>query len=91
MQHLNYHHLRYFWTVAKEGSLKRAADRLYVSEPSICTQIRLLEEQLGEELFRRQGRSRVLTETGHLVFSYAEEIFTLGQELTEQAQRGLFA
>jgi len=85
---LNYHHLRYFWTVAKEGSLRRASDKLRVSQPSICTQIKLLETSLGETLFRPSGRSLELTEFGHLVFGYAEEIFTLGSEIlraTKQA------
>jgi LysR family transcriptional activator of nhaA len=78
---LNFHHLRYFWTVAREGSLRRAAERLAVSEPSISAQIRLLEEALGEKLFRRTGRSLVLTDIGRLVFDYAEQIFPVGREL----------
>jgi LysR family transcriptional regulator, transcriptional activator of nhaA len=85
---LNYHHLRYFWTVAMEGSLRRASEKLRVSQPSMCTQIKLLEASLGETLFRQSGRSLVLTEFGQLVFGYAEEIFTLGGEIlraTKQA------
>jgi LysR family transcriptional activator of nhaA len=82
MDWLNYHHLRYFWTVAKEGSLRAAADKLRVSQPSICAQINSLEAALGHELFRKEGRSLALTETGHMVMGYAEEIFSLGQELT---------
>jgi LysR family transcriptional activator of nhaA len=82
MDWLNYHHLRYFWTVAKEGSLRKAADKLRVSQPSICAQINSLEATLGHELFRKEGRSLALTETGHMVMGYAEEIFSLGQELT---------
>lgn len=85
---LNYHHLRYFWTVAKEGSLRRASEKLRVSQPSMCTQIKLLETSLGETLFRPSGRSLELTEFGQLVFGYAEEIFTLGSEIlraTKQA------
>jgi LysR family transcriptional activator of nhaA len=81
MDWLNYHHLRYFWTVAKEGSLARAAAKLHVSQPSISEQIRELEEALGEKLFRREGRNNVLTEAGQIVFGYAEEIFALGREL----------
>ncbi len=81
MDWLNYHHLRYFWTVAKEGSLARAAARLHVSKPSISEQIRALEESLGEKLFRREGRSNVLTDAGQIAFGYAEDIFSLGQEL----------
>ena len=85
---LNYHHLRYFWTVATEGSLRRASEKLRVSQPSMCTQIKLLEASLGETLFRPSGRSLVLTEFGQLVHGYAEEIFTLGGEIlraTKQA------
>ena len=81
MESLNYHHLRYFWTVAKEGSLARAATKLHVSQPSISEQIRELEGALGEKLFRREGRSNKLTDAGQLVFNYAEEIFALGREL----------
>lgn len=81
MEWLNYHHLRYFWTVAKEGSLARAATKLRVSQPSISGQIRELESALGEKLFRREGRSNRLTDAGQVVFGYAEEIFTLGHEL----------
>lgn len=91
---LNYHHLRYFWTVAKEGSLRRASEKLRVSQPSMCTQIKLLEVGLGEALFRTSGRSLVLTEFGQLIYGHAEEIFTLGGEIlraTKQApgERGL--
>jgi LysR family transcriptional activator of nhaA len=81
MDWLNYHHLRYFWTVAKEGSLARAAEKLHVSQPSISEQIRDLEHALGEKLFRREGRNNRLTDTGQIVFGYAEEIFALGREL----------
>ena len=85
---LNYHHLRYFWTVAKEGSLRRASEKLRVSQPSMSTQIKLLETSLGEALFRPSGRSLELTEFGQLIYGYAEEIFTLGSEIlraTKQA------
>lgn len=78
---LNYHHLRYFWVVAKEGSVKGAAEKLRVSQPSICTQIKLLETALGSALFRRSGRKLVLTDFGQFVHGYAEEIFGLGREL----------
>ncbi len=81
MEWLNYHHLRYFWTVAKEGSLARAAAKLHVSQPSISEQIRELESAFGEKLFRREGRNNKLTDAGQVVFGYAEEIFTLGREL----------
>jgi len=78
---LNYHHLRYFYIAAKEGSLARAAAVLHVSQPSISEQISELEGSLGEALFRRVGRNNRLTDAGQVVFNYAEEIFTLGSEL----------
>lgn len=81
MEWLNYHHLRYFWMVAKEGGLKPAAMKLRVSQPSISTQISELEAALGEKLFRRAGRKNELTEAGDMVFSYADQIFALGREL----------
>lgn len=81
MDWLNYHHLRYFWTVAHAGGLRRAAEKLHVSAPSISTQIAELEHALGEKLFRRSGRENVLTEVGHVVLRYADEIFGLGAEL----------
>ena len=87
MEWLNYHHLRYFWTVAKEGSLKQAADKLRVSQPSISTQLGELEEVLGEKLFRRSGRTKVLTDAGQVVFRYADEIFTLGRELVNAVKQ----
>ena len=84
---LNYHHLRYFWTVAQEGSLRRAAEKLHISQSSICAQIQLLESALGEDLFRLNARSLVLTEFGHLIFGYADEIFSLGRELLSARQQ----
>jgi LysR family transcriptional activator of nhaA len=78
---LNYHHLRYFWTVARKGGVRKAAEDLHVSQPSISAQLRLLEESLGQKLFRRSGRNLVLTETGQLVLNYADEIFSAGREL----------
>jgi LysR family transcriptional regulator, transcriptional activator of nhaA len=78
---LNYHHLRYFWTVARKGGVRKAAEELHVSQPSISAQLRLLEESLGQRLFRRSGRNLVLTETGQLVLNYADEIFSAGREL----------
>jgi LysR family transcriptional regulator, transcriptional activator of nhaA len=81
MEWLNYHHLRYFWTVAKAGSLARAAEKLHVSQPSISEQIRELESAFGEKLFQREGRNNKLTAVGRVVFGYAEEIFGLGREL----------
>ena len=82
MEWLNYHHLRYFWVVAKEGSLALAAERLRVSQPSISGQIRELEGALGQRLFKKAGRKNVLTDAGQMVYRYAGEIFSLGSELT---------
>ncbi|HWI59439.1 MAG TPA: LysR family transcriptional regulator, partial [Bacillota bacterium] len=70
-----------FWVVAKEGSLKKASEKLHVSQPSMSEQIKELETALGEPLFRRSGRSNVLTDAGQITFRYAEEIFALGAEL----------
>jgi LysR family transcriptional regulator, transcriptional activator of nhaA len=86
MDFLNYHHLRYFWMVAREGSLKKAAERLNISQPTISAQVASLEESLGQLLFRRSGRSLVLTEAGHRAFRVADEIFTLGEELVAQVK-----
>ena len=81
MEFLNYHHLRYFWTVAKEGGLTKAAAKLHVSQPTISAQIQALEGVLGEKLFRRAGRNLALTDAGQQVLSFAEEIFSMGQDL----------
>src|ERR1700741_15484 len=78
---LNYHHLLYFWAVAKEGSLRRASEVLHVSQPSISAQLKQLEESLGSALFTRTTRRLILTDTGKNVLEYAEEIFSLGREL----------
>jgi len=78
---LNYHHLHYFWAVAKEGNLTRAAKRLHVSQSSLSVQVRQLEDQLGQQLFARNGRKLVLTEAGRIACSYAERIFSTGAEL----------
>jgi LysR family transcriptional regulator, transcriptional activator of nhaA len=83
MEWLNYHHLLYFWTVVRAGSIQKAGAELRVSAPAISTQLKVLEEQLGEKLLTRTGRRLVLTETGRVVFSYAEDIFRLGRELLD--------
>jgi LysR family transcriptional activator of nhaA len=88
MEYLNFHHLRYFWTVARIGSVRGAAEEMGVSQPSISAQIRLLEESLGEELFRRVGRRLVLTEVGETTMIYANEIFSAGRELMNAVGRG---
>lgn len=88
MRHLNYSHLQYFWTVAKEGSITKATEVLHLTPQTISGQLKLLEESIGEPLFSRVGRGLVLTETGHLVFQYADEIFTLGAELSSRMKAG---
>jgi LysR family transcriptional activator of nhaA len=87
MEFLNYHHLRYFWVVAQEGGLRKAAEKLHVSQPTISAQIAALEGLLGEKVFHRHPRGLTLTETGHQAFSYAEEIFTLGQEFLQSIRQ----
>ena len=87
MEWLNYHHLRYFWTVAKEGGLARAAEKLHISQPSISQQMRELESAFGEKLFQREGRKNKLTDAGQVVLGYAEEIFALGRELTNAVKQ----
>ncbi len=84
MPSLNYHHLHYFWAVAKEGNLTRAALRLHVSQSALSTQIKQLEAQLGQALFDRVGRTLSLTEAGHLALAHAETIFATGNELLAQ-------
>ena len=83
MEWLNYHHLLYFWTVAREGSIVRAGEELRLAQPTISGQIRALELQLGEKLFQRSGRNLVLTEMGRLVYRYADDIFSIGRELMD--------
>jgi LysR family transcriptional activator of nhaA len=83
MEWLNYHHLLYFWTVAKEGSIAKACEKLHLAQPTISGQLRLLEEALGERLFTRVGRGLALTEVGQVVYRYADEIFGLGRELQD--------
>jgi LysR family transcriptional activator of nhaA len=82
MQRLNYQHLYYFWTVAKEGNMSRACEKLHLTQPTVSAQIAVFEEAIGEKLFHREGRGLRLTETGQGVFHYAEEIFALGRELS---------
>ncbi len=87
MGFLNYHHLRYFWVVARTGGLRQAAEELHVSQPTISAQVAALEAVLGEKLFRRTPRGLRLTETGHQAFSYADEIFALGRDLVESIKQ----
>jgi LysR family transcriptional activator of nhaA len=80
---LNYHHLHYFWTVAREGGVTRAAAALRLRPSTVSAQIRRLEEGLGAALFAREGRRLVLTDAGRTVLGYADSIFALGRELTD--------
>ncbi len=83
MRHLNYNHLLYFWTTAKEGSIVRAAEVLHLTPQTISGQLKLLEEVVGDALFHRAGRGLVLSKTGQVVYQYAEEIFSVGSELAQ--------
>ena len=83
MSSLNFKHLRYFWAVAAQGSIARASEVLHLTPQTISGQLRELEEQLNAKLFQKSGRNLVLTDTGHLVFSYADEVFRLGDELRD--------
>lgn len=85
---LNYHHLRYFWVVAREGLISRACARLHVSQPTISGQLRALEQTLGGALFTRRGRHLHLTSLGDVVARHADGIFALGRELTQSLQGG---
>ena len=83
MPSLNFKHLRYFWMVAKTGSIARASDQLHLTPQSISGQLSEFEETLNVELFRRSGRNRELTDTGRRLLSYAEEIFAISDDLLE--------
>ena len=81
MEWLNYHHLLYFWTVARLGGVARASEELRLTQATVSAQLKSLEASLGEKLLRKSGRHLALTDTGKLVFRYADEIFSLGQEM----------
>jgi LysR family transcriptional regulator, transcriptional activator of nhaA len=83
MEWLNYHHLYYFWTVAREESISRASQHLHLAPSTISAQVGRLEEMLGGKLFRRAGRNLELTEMGRMTFRYADEIFALGREMVD--------
>ncbi len=83
MRHLNYKHLYYFWVIASEGSIARAAERLFLTPQTLSGQLARLEEAVGDKLFRRAGRRMQRTELGEVVFRYADEMFRLGAELTD--------
>jgi LysR family transcriptional regulator, transcriptional activator of nhaA len=86
LRRLNYHHLFYFWTVAREGSVTKASEHLRVAQPSVSSQLGDLEGALGYKLFERKGRRLVLTEAGRTAYRYADQIFTLGRELQDALQ-----
>ena len=88
---LNYQHLRYFQAVAQEGSIAKASEKLNLGPPAISIQIKLLEDQLGHALFERRNRSLVLTQAGQVTLEYANQIFSMGEELKEVLQAGSFA
>jgi LysR family transcriptional activator of nhaA len=88
MSRLNFHHLRYFWSVAKEGNLTRTAAQLHVSQSALSAQIKQLEAELGQSLFQRTGRTLTLTDAGRLALAYAETIFATGNELVEVLRDG---
>jgi LysR family transcriptional activator of nhaA len=83
MAWLNYHHLYYFWTVAREGTIARACRQLHLTQPTISAQLRAFERSLDAKLFERVGRNLVLSDTGRIVYRYADDIFTLGRELQD--------
>ena len=83
MNWLNYHHLLYFWSVVREGSVSKAAEKLRLSQPTISAQVRMLEKTLGQKLFVKKGRTQLLTDVGRTVYRYADEIFGIGRELME--------
>ena len=89
MNRLNYHHLYYFWRVASEGNLTRAAQALHVSQSALSAQIRQLEERCGAALFDRRGRRLELNEAGRRVLAYANDIFTAGEELENLIRDGI--
>lgn len=83
MDWLNYHHLYYFWTVARTGSVTKASTELLLAPPTVSAQIKRLEDSLGEKLFERSGRRLVLSEAGQLAYRYADEIFSVGREMQD--------
>jgi LysR family transcriptional activator of nhaA len=94
MERINYQHLYYFWTVAKQGSISKACEKLHLAQPTISGQLAVFEQNVGCQLLRKEGRKLALTDTGRTVYNYAEEIFTLGRELTQTlkgqgSERGL--
>ena len=91
MTWLNYHHLYYFWITAKEGSISGASEKLRVGQPTISTQIKNLECSFNHSLFVRKSRGLHLTEAGKVVLDYANQIFSLGNELMEVVKDETFS
>jgi LysR family transcriptional regulator, transcriptional activator of nhaA len=94
MERINYQHLYYFWIVSKQGSISAACEILHLAQPTISAQLAVFEQAAGTKLLHKQGRKLVLTDTGRAVFHYADEIFTLGREMTHMlkgrtSERGL--
>ena len=85
MERLNFNHLFYFYIIAKEGSIKSASEKLFVSQPTISDQLKLLESYLGCQLFLRQNRGLTLTQEGELALEYAEKIFGISTEMNTLA------
>lgn len=87
MEWLNYHHLFYFWTVVRTGSITRACEELRLAPPTVSAQLRSFEDHLGEKLLKRSGRNLVPTEIGLAVYRQAEEIFSIGREILDTVKR----
>lgn len=87
MEWLNYHHLFYFYKVVRLGSITAACRELRLAPPTVSAQLRSLEEQLGEKLLARSGRTLVPTDVGRLVYGYAQQIFALGQEMMDAVKQ----
>lgn len=82
----NYHHLYYFYVIAKEGSISKATHKLSLQQPTLSAQLKQFEKYLKMQLFVREGKKLILTNEGHYVFSYAKEIFDIGQEFLDHAK-----
>jgi LysR family transcriptional activator of nhaA len=87
MEWLNYHHLFYFWKVVRSGSITAACRELRLAPPTVSAQLKSLEDQLGEKLLMRRGRTLVPTDVGQMVYGYAQQIFGLGQELMDAVKQ----
>jgi len=89
MSRLNYHHLYYFWQVARGGNLTETAKRLHISQSALSAQIKQLEQSMQAQLFSRQGRRLILTDSGYQTLKYAEDIFSRGEELEQLLLKGI--